>query len=109
MSQITRILSNIQRGDSAAAEQLLPLVYQELRQLAAAKMARESPGHTLSATAPPLEETPNNPLLARLAGFSLHAATVCEAPQRNRLERLCRYITPSGTARRTWYWSHWIS
>jgi hypothetical protein len=34
---------------------------------------------------PPLEETPNNPLLARLAGFSLHAATVCEAPQRNRL------------------------
>jgi hypothetical protein len=42
---------------------------------------------------PPLEETPNNPLLARLAGFSLHAATVCEAHQRSRLERLCRYIT----------------
>ena len=42
---------------------------------------------------PPLEEAPYNPLLARLAGFSLHAATVCEAHQRNRLERLCRYIT----------------
>jgi len=42
---------------------------------------------------PPLDVTPNNPLLARLAGFSLHAATVCEAWQRSRLERLCRYIT----------------
>jgi hypothetical protein len=42
---------------------------------------------------PPLEEAPNNPLLARRAGFSLHAATVCEAHQRSRLERLCRYIT----------------
>ncbi len=42
---------------------------------------------------PPLDELPNNPLLARLAGFSLHAATVCEAHQRSRLERLCRYIT----------------
>jgi len=42
---------------------------------------------------PPLVEPPDNPLLARLAGFSLHAATVCEAWQRSRLERLCRYIT----------------
>jgi hypothetical protein len=42
---------------------------------------------------PPLDAEPNNPLLARLAGFSLHAATVCEAYQRSRLERLCRYIT----------------
>jgi hypothetical protein len=42
---------------------------------------------------PPVEEAPHNPLLARLAGFSLHAATVCEAHQRSRLERLCRYIT----------------
>jgi hypothetical protein len=39
---------------------------------------------------PPLDEAPNHPLLARLAGFSLHAATVCEAWQRSRLERLCR-------------------
>ena len=42
---------------------------------------------------PPLDETSNNPLLARVAGFSLHAAIVCEAYQRDRLERLCRYIT----------------
>jgi hypothetical protein len=42
---------------------------------------------------PPLEEAPSNPLLARRSGFSLHAATVCEAWQRSRLERLCRYIT----------------
>jgi ribosomal protein S27E len=42
---------------------------------------------------PPLDEAPNHPLLARLASFSLHAATVCEAHQRSRLERLCRYIT----------------
>ena len=38
----------------------------------------------------------NNPLLARVAGFSLHAATVCEAYQRGRLERLCRYISLHG-------------
>jgi hypothetical protein len=41
---------------------------------------------------PPIEEGPNNPLTARRAGFSMHAATVCEAHQRSRLERLCRYI-----------------
>lgn len=42
---------------------------------------------------PPIEGAPNNPLLAQVAGFSLHAATVCEAHQRSKLERLCRYIT----------------
>jgi hypothetical protein len=42
---------------------------------------------------PPVDEAPSNPLLAQAAGFSLHAATVCEAWQRSRLERLCRYIT----------------
>jgi len=42
---------------------------------------------------PQLRETSNNPLLARASGFSLHAATICEAWQRSRLERLCRYIT----------------
>lgn len=51
MSDVTRILEAAQRGDSAAAEQLLPLVYQELRKLAAAKMAREAPGQTLQPTA----------------------------------------------------------
>jgi RNA polymerase sigma factor (TIGR02999 family) len=51
MSEVTRILSQIEAGDPAAAEQLLPLVYHELRKLAAAKIAQEQPGHTLQATA----------------------------------------------------------
>jgi RNA polymerase sigma factor (TIGR02999 family) len=51
MSDVTRILSQIESGDPSAAEQLLPLVYNELRKLAAAKLAQEQPGHTLQATA----------------------------------------------------------
>src|SRR5690242_19317519 len=50
MSEVTRILSAIEQGDPRAAEQLLPLVYDELRQLAAAKLASEKPGQTLQAT-----------------------------------------------------------
>jgi RNA polymerase sigma factor (TIGR02999 family) len=51
MTDVTNILSQIERGDPAAAEQLLPLVYEELRKLAAAKLAHEKPGQTLQATA----------------------------------------------------------
>jgi RNA polymerase sigma factor (TIGR02999 family) len=51
MSEVTRILSQINDGDPSAAAALLPLVYEELRQLAAAKMAHEKPGQTLQATA----------------------------------------------------------
>jgi len=51
MSDVTRILSQIEQGDPAAAELLLPLVYDELRKLAAAKLAQEKPGQTLQATA----------------------------------------------------------
>ena len=51
MSEVTRILSQIEQGDPAAAEQLLPLVYSELRKLAAAKLEHEKPGQTLQATA----------------------------------------------------------
>src|SRR5260370_36864432 len=51
MSEVTRILSAFEQGDPQAAEQLLPLVYDELRTLAAQKMAREAPGQTLQATA----------------------------------------------------------
>jgi RNA polymerase sigma factor (TIGR02999 family) len=51
MSDVTRILNAIEDGDPHAAEQLLPLVYEELRQLAAAKLAQEKPGQTLQATA----------------------------------------------------------
>ncbi|HKB36366.1 MAG TPA: ECF-type sigma factor [Gemmataceae bacterium] len=51
MSEVTRILSAIEQGDSHAAEQLLPLVYDELRKLAAQRLAQEKPGQTLQATA----------------------------------------------------------
>ena len=51
MSDVTQILSTIEEGDPSAAGQLLPLVYEELRRLAAQKLAQEKPGQTLQATA----------------------------------------------------------
>jgi len=51
MNDVTRVLSAIEEGDPHAAEQLLPLVYDELRKLAAARLAQEKPGQTLQATA----------------------------------------------------------
>ena len=51
MSEVTRILTAIEQGDPSAAEQLLPLVYDELRKLAAQKLSHENPGQTLQATA----------------------------------------------------------
>ena len=51
MSDVTRILSKIKAGDQKSSEELLPLVYDELRKLATAKMANEIPGQTLQATA----------------------------------------------------------
>jgi RNA polymerase sigma factor (TIGR02999 family) len=51
MNEVTRVLSAIEGGDPHAAEQLLPLVYEELRKLAAQKLAQEKPGQTLQATA----------------------------------------------------------
>lgn len=51
MSDVTRILSQIESGDPSAAEELLPLVYDELRKLAVARLAHEKPGQTLQATA----------------------------------------------------------
>ena len=51
MTDVTQVLSAIEQGDPAAAERLLPLVYDELRKLAAAKLANERPGQTLQATA----------------------------------------------------------
>lgn len=51
MSDVTRILDRVQAGDPQAAEELLPLVYDELRRLAAARMANEAPGQTLQPTA----------------------------------------------------------
>jgi RNA polymerase sigma factor (TIGR02999 family) len=51
MNEVTRILSAVQKGDPAAAGELLPLVYEELRKLAAQRLAQEEPGQTLQATA----------------------------------------------------------
>ncbi|MFI5401994.1 MAG: ECF-type sigma factor, partial [Planctomycetota bacterium] len=51
MGDVTRLLGAIERGDPHAAAELMPLVYDELRRLAAAQMAGEKPGHTLEATA----------------------------------------------------------
>lgn len=51
MSEVTRILDAAYKGNESAADQLLPLVYAELRRLAAHKMANEAPGHTLQPTA----------------------------------------------------------
>src|SRR2546425_13253617 len=51
MSDVTRILDRVQHGDLQAADELLPLVYHELRQLAASRMASEAPGQTLQPTA----------------------------------------------------------
>src|SRR5262249_61920326 len=51
MAGVTKILASMEQGDPRAAEQLLPLVYDELRKLAAHKMAQENPGQTLEATA----------------------------------------------------------
>ena len=51
MTSVTQILSSIEQGDPQAADQLLPLVYEELRKLAAARLAQEQPGQTLEATA----------------------------------------------------------
>jgi hypothetical protein len=51
MADVTQILSQIEQGDPSAAEQLLPLVYDELRKLAAARLANEKLGQTLQATA----------------------------------------------------------
>jgi RNA polymerase sigma factor (TIGR02999 family) len=69
MSEVTRILSAIEQGDPRAAEQLLPLVYDELRRLAAQKLAREMPGQTLQATALVHEA------YLRLVGSSSEAST----------------------------------
>src|SRR5687768_18439733 len=51
MSEFTQVLERAENGDARAAEELLPLIYKELRKLAGAKMAREAPGHTLQPTA----------------------------------------------------------
>ena len=58
MTDVTRIISEIERGDAGAAERLLPLVYHELRQLAAAKLAQEKPGQALHSVSSSRQRTP---------------------------------------------------
>ena len=91
MSEVTRILHQIQQGDPHAAGQLLPLVYDELRRLAARKLAREQPGQTLQATAlvheaylrlvgqrPGSALGPSRPLLRRGGrGHAAHPGRAC--------------------------------
>jgi RNA polymerase sigma factor (TIGR02999 family) len=91
MNDLTRILSAIDRGDPRAAEQLLPLVYDELRKLAAARMAREAPGQSLQATALVheaylrlLDDDPDRPWNSRGHFF----AAAAEAMRRILVERV---------------------
>lgn len=92
MSDVTRILQSIEQGDPSAANQLLPLVYEELRKLAAAKMAHEAPNQTLQPTALVHEAWlrlvgPNNPQFANRAHFFAAAA---EAIRRILIDRARR-------------------
>ena len=66
MGDVTRILADIEQGDSRAAEQFLPLVCDELRKLAGRKMAQQNPGQTLRATALVHEAFCRHPLMSSL-------------------------------------------
>jgi RNA polymerase sigma factor (TIGR02999 family) len=89
MSQVTRILSAIEQGDPHAAEQLLPLVYDELRKLAAEKMAQERPGQTLEATA-----------LVHEAYLRLVARGGASAPQEQRWDSRGHFFAAAAEAMR---------
>ena len=84
MSDVRQLLDTIQHGDPKAAEELVPLVYDELRKLAAHKMANEAAGHTLQPTA--LDRPQSKPLRA---GQTLLAYTTITRPAR--LPRACHF------------------
>jgi RNA polymerase sigma factor (TIGR02999 family) len=94
MSEVTRILSAIEQGDPQAASQLLPLVYDELRKLAAAKLEKEKPGQTLDATAlvheAYLRLMPAQPEQARWDGRGHFFAAAAEAMRRILIENARR-------------------
>jgi RNA polymerase sigma factor (TIGR02999 family) len=96
MSDVTRILSAIEQGDPRAAEQLLPLVYDELRKLAAARLAQEQPGQTLQATAlvheayVRLAGTPSEGAAREWEGRAHFFAAAAEAMRRILVERARR-------------------
>jgi len=97
MSDVTRLLDAMERGEPRAAEELLPLVYEELRRLAAAKMANEKPGQTLQPTALVHEawlklageQTPwrDQRHFLRAAAEAMRRVLVDRARSRNRLKR----------------------
>ena len=80
MNDVTHILSAIERGDPKAADQLLPLVYDELRRLAAQRLAHEKPGQTLQPTA-----------LVHFAGLTLEQAAECLGMSPRTADRAWRY------------------
>jgi hypothetical protein len=93
MNDVTHLLAEIERGKLQAAESLLPLVYDELRKLARAKLAREKPGHTLDATALVHEAYlrllgPNDQRPARWDGRGVQSSRRSRLPT----ESLCRWI-----------------
>ncbi len=98
MSDVTRLLEAVRHGDARAGEELLPLVYQELRQLARAKMARENPGHTLQPTALVHEawlRLGDQPFESRAHFF----AAAAEAMRRILIDRARRKLTEKHGAR----------
>ena len=93
MTDVTRILSAIEHGDARAAEQLLPLVYDELRKLAAQKLAHEKPGQTLQATALVHEAYLRLVDVERAQQWNSRGhffAAAAEAMRRLRVEQACR-------------------
>ena len=93
MSQITQVLNAVERGDPQAAEDLLPLVYEELRKLAAVRMANESSGHTLQPTALVHEawlRLVGNDANAQFANRAHFFAAAAEAMRRILIERARR-------------------
>jgi len=89
MNEVTRILSAVEHGDPRAAEQLLPLVYDELRRLAAQKMSQEAPGHTLQGTA-----------LVHEAYLRLVAPTKSASPQEGRWDGRNHFFAAAAEAMR---------
>jgi len=83
MSNVTRILSAIEEGDPHAAEQLLTLVYDELRRLAAQRLAQEKPGQTLQATQGETQTTLGGPTDLRSPCFGLRRLIVCHLRPRS--------------------------
>ena len=106
MSDVTRILNAIEQGDAKAADKLLPLVYEELRLLAAQKLSQEKPGQTLQATALVHEA------YIRLVGIEMHdwggrghfftaaaETNSCSGVARGRKAKYCDHAgKPTGTA-----------